>query len=720
MNYFKRLLLPVSIIIAAVCAILISWTNNKEIKNEITIVDKPNSNAQNSFYLNNRKPLIQNNFIKLPVTAIKPNGWLKEYLIRQKTGLTGRLGEISAWLQKEDNAWLAKDGKGQYGWEEVPYWLKGYANIGYILRDEAIIKESKIWLQGVLNSQRADGNFGPTNVDKNGAEDFWPKMIMMYCLQSYYEYSGDDKVIDFMKNFFTYQLNYPEEKFIKQYHYWQGLRTGDNLYSVLWLYNITGDTWLLDLAKKIHNNSTRWDNRNTVRNYNYHNIKNLPEWFKLLPDWHNVNITQGFREPATFYQLSKDEKDLQATYDVFNIVRKYFGQVPGGLFGSDENARPGYDDPRQATETCGMVEQMNSDEHLLRITGDVSWADNAEDVAFNSYPSAVMPDFKSLRYLTSPNMVVNDSKNHYPAVANEGPFMMMNPFSSRCCQHNHSQGWPYFSENLWMATPDNGVAAVLYAASEVAVKVSNGTEIKFEEITNYPFEDKLVFKFHSAAPVMFPMYLRIPAWCRNAAIAINGKKMKVNAIAAKYIKVNRVWKEGDVITLQLPMQINTTVWVANKNSVSVNYGPLTFSLKINENYKVKQSDETAIADSKWQKNADTKSWPSYEIQATSPWNYGLILNEKNIASSFTIEKRGWPANNFPFTTDAVPLLLKVKAKQIPGWIIDESGLCGVLMQSPVKSNEAVQTIELIPMGAARLRVSSFPAIGSGTNANEWK
>ena len=112
-----------------------------------------------------------------------------------------------------------------------------------------------------------------------------------------------------------------------------------------------------------------------------------------------------FVSPAQYYQLSRNEADLQATYDNFKIIREYFGQVPGGMFGADENARPGFDDPRQGIETCGMVEQMNSDEHLLRITGDIFWADHAEDVAFNTYPAAVTEDFKALRYITSPNMV---------------------------------------------------------------------------------------------------------------------------------------------------------------------------------------------------------------------------------------------------------------------------------------------------------------------------
>ena len=74
----------------------------------------------------------------------------------------------------------------------------------------------------------------------------------------------------------------------------------------------------------------------------------------------------------------------------------------------------GYIDPRQGVETCGMVEQMASDEIMLKITGDPFWAENCEDVAFNTYPAATMPDFKALRYITSPNQVTSDAQNHHP------------------------------------------------------------------------------------------------------------------------------------------------------------------------------------------------------------------------------------------------------------------------------------------------------------------
>ncbi|MEP6748786.1 MAG: hypothetical protein ABJB86_13735, partial [Bacteroidota bacterium] len=117
----------------------------QKIKGESVRPENLTNNISNHFYTGNKAPLLRERFIKLPVTAFKPGGWLKKQLELQRDGLTGHLGEISIWLSKNDNAWLNKDGLGKWGWEELPYWLKGYANIGYMLRDEKMIKEAKFW-----------------------------------------------------------------------------------------------------------------------------------------------------------------------------------------------------------------------------------------------------------------------------------------------------------------------------------------------------------------------------------------------------------------------------------------------------------------------------------------------------------------------------------------------------------------------------------------------
>ena len=695
---------------------------------DISVVDSIATKETNKYYVSNRAPLQPSKLIKLPVGSVKPKGWLLEFFIRQKNGLTGNLGKISAWLDKKDNAWLSKSGEGKWGWEEVPYWLKGYANIGYITEDKEMIDESKIWIESVINSQREDGYFGPEpyvsgtldvrtrelDQKKRKAIDFWPNMIMLYCLQSYYEFSNDQRVIDLMTNYFKFQLDIEEEELLSGKYYWDRIRGGDNLHSVIWLYNRTGEKWLLELAEKVYRRTAPW----TSRGHDLNDIKNpkdkregveYQDWFTDLIDWHNVNIAQGFRTPAQYYLLNGDEKYLNATYENFNIVRDNFGQVPGGMFGGDENARPGYDDPRQGIELCGVVEQMNSDEHLLRITGDIFWADHLEEIAFNSYPATVSPDFKAVRYITSPNMVLSDSESHGPGIANWGPFLNFNPFSSRCCQHNHTQGWPYFTENLWMATPDNGLAAVVYAPSIVNAKVGDNTQISINNITKYPFDDDLLFEFKMDKSDVFPIYFRIPFWAENSEILINGKKIKVTTEKGKYLRVYRKWSNGDLVNLNLPKSLSIRKWKKNHNSVSLNYGPLTFSLNIKENYVEKRSDKNAIWDSKWQKSADTDNWPTYEIYPGSPWNYGLILKD-DLNEVFEIVKKEWPKDNFPFTNESSPIYIKTRAKKIKSWKIGDTKLVGELMDSPVESNEKEEIIELVPMGGSRLRISSFPVI----------
>lgn len=307
-------------------------------------------------------------------------------------------------------------------------------------------------------------------------------------------------------------------------------------------------------------------------------------------------------------------------------------------------------------------------------------------------------------------MVVSDSKDHSPGIENSGPFLTMNPFSSRCCQHNHSQGWPYYAEHLWMATPDNGVAAILYNSSEVNVKVGNGQPVVLKQTTEYPFDEHIKIAVNTSKSVNFPLYLRVPGWCKHAMVSVNGKPVHVDAKAGSYIRLSNEWKQGDVIELTLPMKIQLQLWTKNKNSVSVNYGPLTFSLKIDEYYKKMDSKKASQQDSKWQASADQSKWPAYEIYPESKWNYGLWLTDQPIDQQFEIIKKPWPKNDFPFAQNTVPMEIKAKGKLIPDWTIDQYGLCGVLPESPVTVNTQAEEIELIPMGAARLRISAFPVV----------
>tara|TARA_B100000575_G_C23004680_1_gene578880 strand:- start:83 stop:871 length:789 start_codon:yes stop_codon:yes gene_type:complete len=260
-----------------------------------------------------------------------------------------------------------------------------------------------------------------------------------------------------------------------------------------------------------------------------------------------------------------------------------------------------------------------------------------------------------------------------------------------------------------MATPDNGLAAVIYAPSNVNAKVGDNTNISITNKTNYPFSEDLIFNIETDKSDFFPIYFRIPSWCKKPKVFINEKSTKTQIEAGKFLKIKREWSNGDIVKLILPKDISVKKWEKNHNSVSVNYGPLTFSLNIKERYVEKSSDKTAIGDSRWQEDADREEWPTYEIYPDSDWNYGLILKD-DLNEVFEIVKKDWPKDNFPFTNESSPIYIKARAKKIKSWKIGDTKLVGELMDSPVESNEKEEIIELVPMGGSRLRISSFPTI----------
>jgi len=644
----------------------------------LKIVSTPPTSGHNRFYVSNREPLLPNPLVKLPVGNVRPKGWLRQQLLLMADGMIGRLPETSQWCQSKGSAWASAEGQGDYGWEEVPYWLRGFGDLGSVLGDQRIIAEARRWVEAVLSSQEPDGYFGPRINKENN--DLWPNMLMLDVLKSFQEATGDSRVIPFVTKYFEWQHGLPKESLLPGS--WQKVRGGDNLHSIYWLYNHTGEKWLLELATIVHERTA--------------------DWISGIPSWHGVNICQSFREPAQFYQQSHDPRHLRATERNYEEVMRTYGQVPGGMFGADENARPGFVDPRQGSETCSMVEFMRSNEILLSITGNPIYADRCEEIAFNSFPASMSADLKSLHYLTAPNMIQLDRGNKSPLLQNSGTqlsyetMLSNDPGLYRCCVHNVGMGWPYYAEHLWMATQDNGLAAVLFAPSEVEAQVADGTTVKIVEETEYPFDETVSLTVLTRRRLTFPLLLRIPGWCRDPHLLINDHAEAVRLDPPKYVLIEREWSDRDKVQLVLPMEIRLTVWPKNRNSVSVSRGPLTYSLQIGE---------------RWVKCDGTDDWPAYEVHPTTPWNYGLMVDPERPERSFEVIKLGMPTHGQPFMSEETPLRLAAKGKRVPQWRQEKNGLVGLLQESPVLSSEPEEAISLIPMGCARLRISSFPVIG---------
>src|SRR5216117_287856 len=169
--------------------------------------------AEPSFYVANRDPLLPSRLVKLPIGSIRPKGWLRQQLVLEANGMTGHLPELSKWCKFEGNAWASPEGQGQFGWEELPYWLKGYGDLGYVLREDILIREARKWIDAVLAGQQKDGWFGQRSLQTSlkGKPDLWPHMVMLNVLQSFHEFTGDERVIPFML----------------QYHRWLNAQPGD-------------------------------------------------------------------------------------------------------------------------------------------------------------------------------------------------------------------------------------------------------------------------------------------------------------------------------------------------------------------------------------------------------------------------------------------------------------------------------------------------------------
>lgn len=204
------------------------------------------------------KPGLQENpYQEFSLGAIKPAGWLEEMLVRQKEGLSGNLDRLYPLVMGPTNGWLGGDGD---QWERGPYWIDGLLPLAYILDDAELIAKVKPWIEWTLASQKENGYFGPdtdyentiVGIQRNNCGDWWPKMVMLKVMQQYYSATGDKRVIDFMTKYFQYQLKTLPVYPLDHWTFWARYRGGDNLMSVYWLYNITGDDFLLDLGEIIY------------------------------------------------------------------------------------------------------------------------------------------------------------------------------------------------------------------------------------------------------------------------------------------------------------------------------------------------------------------------------------------------------------------------------------------------------------------------------------
>ena len=626
----------------------------------------------------NRTPLRPNAFYTLPLGSVRPAGWLLDQLKIQANGLGGHLDET--WADVGPNSgWLGGTGE---SWERGPYFLDGLVPLAYLLNDAGLKAKAQRFIDWTLASQAPDGMFGPKSNN-----DWWPRMVMLKVLAQYEEATGDPRVIPLLSRYFAYQLATLPTRPLRD---WGKFRWQDNALVVIWLYNRTGDPKLLELARLLHAQGFDW--QADFANFKY-TQRITREAIKLdqgkgLADLalatHGVNNGQAIKAAPVWSVITGSEQDRHGVEQMLAALDTYHG-LPNGMFSCDEHFAGR--NPSQGSELCTVVETMFSLEQSLAIVGDASLGDRLERIAFNALPGAFTDDMWAHQYNQQPNQV--ESGLLSKPWTTDGPESNMYGLEPNfgCCTANFHQGWPKFAASLWMASHDGGLVAAAYSPAEVQTMVGK-TAVHLREETEHPFRETVRITVNPAAPVRFPLRLRIPAWAKGATITVNGEEMPAPETGA-FAKIDRTWKTGDVVTLRFSMPPRLTR--GYNESVSIDRGPLVFSYSLGQDWV------------KLRKRGLTADW---QVFPTTQWNYALAVGDTSIPA---IKVQEDPVGASPFSLKESPVKLQVQARKVLSWE-EVDGVANPVPVSPVSSDQPDEAITLVPYGAAKLRITAFPQL----------
>ena len=629
----------------------------------------------------NLAPLAENAFYLLPVGAIKPRGWLKQQLEIQANGLSGHLDET--WDDVGANSgWLGGTGE---SWERGPYYVDGLIPLAEALESSSLRDKASRYIEWTLAHQLPNGMFGPASNN-----DWWPRIVMLKALTQHHEVSNDARVPLLMERYFRHQLQELPSRPLQD---WGKFRWQDEALSVLWLYNRSGDKDLLALLQLLKTQGHDWTGQYADFKYtqpvtaDFLHLKDGTGLGELALSTHGVNNGQAIKAGAVWYLLSQSDADKTATAEMVATLDKYHG-LPNGMFSCDEHLAGR--SPSQGSELCTVVEYMFSLEQSLAILGDPSLADRLELLAFNALPGTFTADMWAHQYNQQPNQV--ECGLHSKPWTTDGPesnlFGLAPNFG--CCTANFHQGWPKFNNALIMycgsrgSSGGDGLVAPLYAPCEAVAQIRDVT-VRIQEETDYPYQGHVLFKVNPERPVSFPFRVRIPAWVERVGLKVNGRA-EPSPHAGTFAGMHREWKQGDEVELQFEMKPQAVR--GYRDAMSLRCGPIVFSLPLGEDWvKLRQQRMTA----------------DWQLFPTKPWNYSLSLVD-GIPQVQTKIESGTPG---PLTGDRSTVALEVSARKLPGWR-SLDGVAEDVPESPVKTNEAEETITLIPYSMAKLRITSFP------------
>ena len=630
-------------------------------------------------------------FSELPVGSVQPRGWLQKWLERQAQGLTGHPENMSYPYDTCMYAGLippppSKDKWWKEWWpyEQSAYFVDATTRLSWLINDSPISARRDANLNYILDHSSG------TNL--GGSTACWPNAVVGRALMAEFSATGNLRVAATMENWLLTSAGEIEK----------GGRSGVNFEEAFYLYGLTGDRRLLELCRKVYDGYLSDTN-------SFCTAAKIQG--KALFHEHGVTAAEELKCLPLMFAYTGDAEALRLARQAYQKVLDNNLMADGGIVSSEHLEPAAF---YSVHESCDITDWSWSLGYLFMATGEARFADLIERTTFNALPGAVTKDFKQLQYFSSVNqMVIAATNSHTPRWPTRMTYRAAH--DTECCAGNINRAMPNYVIRMWMRPQDDGLAAVYYGPSEVTTTVG-GQKISVTEETDYPFRDTISFRIKTTGPVKFNFQLRIPSWCSNATIQVNGVILRGTPKAGTFASVQREFHDGDTVDLKLPMPVRVENWFHDQ-SVCITRGPLVYSLKIAEQRVEHTNDPAAIKP--FLLGREIRGFPEVEFFPESDWRYGFSMEQKNDLSKIKIVESDMTDN--PFNEGQTPVRLEVPLCHLPGWSPELKNKTTPVPVEPAglpTSDEQLAegspaTGIFVPYGTTHLRLTTLPAMPHG-------
>jgi hypothetical protein len=615
------------------------------------------------------------------VKDIRPKDWLKTLLQRQHDGLTGHPEALSypynscLWageISRADESY----GDNWWRYEQTAYYTEGLLKLGYELGAEEMVSKAMEGIEYTLAHPNEKGMLGNSTLE--GIT--WPMSVFFRVLQAKYEHDGDTRIPTALEKHY---LNFTPQDLAG------GIVGGRNIMSIegiLWTYGKTGNKKLLELAEDA------WAIQNKFAVDETGIMSNEPFYM------HGVTFSEMLKLPILLYAYTGKQHYLDLAMTAIRKVERE-SMLPDGVPSSAEFLLG--NGITTSHETCVVVDYTWTLSHFLQVTGEAEWADKMEHAIYNAGMGVITKDFRSLQYFSSVNQFIATGSSNHNTYRNGSTWMAYRPtHETECCSGNMNRMLPNFVGRMWMTDSEGGAVAAVYGPSQATFQTDKG-EVTITCETNYPFGETLLFHVSGAEGASIPLTLRIPTWCSNASIAINGKSSNQLLPTGSFITLPDAVKSGDEIALTLPMEVEKKT--LEGQGVYFQRGPLLYAYAIPQQM-TEDTEEYANMHGKKPENPDFKCW---NIVPTGNFNYAFADDGQVVSvNRRAIEKIG---GTIPFDLNYTTVNLRIPVKPIEWNLVDDRYTPELPEQGHLKLlSDATQYINLVPYGCTELRLTVFP------------